>query len=237
MNTVADLKKRILLLLGDDVASGAGEPIYGGQYSEDALLAGVHAALDAILPWVWKRSVFELNTSDDGGYTFTLPSDFYQVEGIVETITTSNTTSNSTYSGNTKIYGRYSPLQTFQAKEMPDYSQNYWMLFPFGNITFTTQILSGANAKMFYAATWTKPTDDAEVIETPEYALTALSLYAASNCLLGKAVAAANIRQYGTKVDSGNPEDNPMLSVSTYLQRVFDISVQRFPTMPRGVIQ
>jgi len=89
MNTVADLKKRILLLLGDDVASGAGEPIYGGQYSEDALLAGVHAALDAVLPWVWKRSVFELNTSDDG-YVFTLPDDFYQVEGIAESLSISN---------------------------------------------------------------------------------------------------------------------------------------------------
>ncbi len=227
MNTVADLKKRILLLLGDDVASGAGEPIYGGQYSEDALLAGVHAALDAVLPWVWKRSVFELNTSDDG-YVFTLPDDFYQVEGIAESLSISN---------NTLVYGRYAPMETFRAREVLDSSQAYWMLFPRGKVTFSGKITLTAGAKMFYAATWTKPTDDTEVLETPEYALTALSLYAASNCLLGKAVAAANIRQYGTKVDSGNPEDNPMLSVSTYLQRVFDISVQRFPTMPRGVIQ
>ena len=227
MNTVGDLKKRILLLLGDDIASGAGEPIYGGQYSVDALLAGVHAALDAILPWVWKRQVFDLTTTIDG-YSFTLPSDFYQVEGVAESLSLSN---------NTRVYGRYAPLETFRAREIPDSSQNYWLLFPQGKISFSGKIDIKAGAKLFYAATWNKLTSDTETLETPEYALTALSLYAASNCLLGKASAAANIRQYGTKVDSGNPEDNPMLTVSTYLQRAFEIAVQKFPVMPRGVIQ
>ena len=227
MNTVGDLKKRILLLLGDDIASGTGEPIYGGQYSVDALLAGVHAALDAILPWVWKRSVFDLTTSSDG-YSFTLPTDLYQVEGVVESVTRS---------GTSMFYGRYSPMLTFRAQEVPDSAMNYWVLYPAGKITFATQISASAGAKMYYAATWAKPTSDASVLETPEYALHALALYSASQCLLGKAVAAANIRQYGTKVDSGNPEDNPMLTVSTYLQRVFDVAVQRFPIMPRGVIQ
>jgi hypothetical protein len=227
MNTIADLKKRILLLLGDDIASATGEPIYGGQYSVDALLAGVHAALDAILPWVWKRSVFELNTSTDG-YSITLPADFYQVEGVVESVTRSGTSMN---------YGRFSPMQTFRAQEIPDSAQNYWTLFPNGKITFSTQIASSSGAKLYYAATWSKPTTDSSELETPEYSLTALSLYAASHCLLSKAVAAANIRQYGTKVDSGNPEDNPMLTVSTYLHRAFEVAVQRFPVMPRGVIQ
>ena len=227
MNTVGDLKKRILLLLGDDIASGAGEPIYGGQYSVDALLAGIHAALDAVLPWVWKRSVIDLNTSSDG-YSFTIPTDLYQVEGVVESVTRS---------GTSMLYGRYSPMLTFRAQEVPDSAMNYWVLYPAGKITFATQISASAGAKMYYAASWTKPTSDASVLETPEYALHALALYAASQCLLGKAVAAANIRQYGTKVDSGNPEDNPMLTVSTYLQRVFDVAVQRFPIMPRGVIQ
>lgn len=237
MNTVGDLKKRILLLLSDDVASSTGEQIYGGQYGVDALLAGIHAALDAVLPWAWKRSVLDLNTSSDGGYTFTLPPDFYQVEGIVETITTSNSTPNLSYCGSTKIYGRYAPMQIFQAKEMPDYSSNYWTLFPLGKIAFATQILASANAKMFYAATWTKPALDITTLETPEYVLTALSLYAASNCLLGKASAAANIRQYGTKVDSGSPEDNPMLTMSTYFEKVFERTVQKFPSIPRGVVQ
>jgi hypothetical protein len=135
------------------------------------------------------------------------------------------------------LYGRYSPMQTFRAQEIPDTGQNYWVLYPAGKITFANQIPSSAGAKVYYAATWAKPTSDAAILETPEYALHALALYAASQCLLGKAVAAANIRQYGTKVDSGNPEDNPMLTVSTYLQRVFDVAVQRFPVMPRGVIQ
>jgi hypothetical protein len=227
MNSVGDLKKRILLLLGDDIASAAGEPIYGGQYSDDALLAGVHAALDAILPWVWKRSVFELNSSSDG-YQFNLPADFYQVEGVTESVLTSH---------NTRLHGRYAPLETFKAREIPDSNLNFWSLFPQGKITFSWKIDLAAGARMYYAATWEKPTNDATNLETPEYALTAISLYAASNCLLGKAVAAANIRQYGTKVDSGSPEDNPMLTASTYLQRVFEVAVQRLPVMPRGVIQ
>jgi len=227
MNTTADLKKRILLLLGDDSASSAGEPIYGGQYSVDALLAGIHAAIDAVLPWVWKRGIFDLTATADG-FSFALPADFYQVEGIVESVTRS---------GTTMIYGRCSPMQTFRAQEIPDAGQNYWLLFPQGKITFSWKIDLTTGARLFYAATWSKPTTDSGELETPEYALTALSLYAASHCLLSKAVAAANIRQYGTKVDSGNPEDNPMLTVSTYLQRAFEVAVQRFPVMPRGVIQ
>ena len=227
MNTVGDLKKRILLLLGDSISPNPGEPISGGQFAQDALLASIHAALDAILPWVWKHSVFELNTSPEG-YVFTLPSDFHQVEGITESIVNRN---------NTYLHGRYTPLETFKAREIPDPLQNFWMLYPQGKISFSIKVDLKAGARMYYAATWSKPTNDSDMLETPEYALTALSLYAASNCLLGKAVAAANIRQYATKVDSGTPEDNPVLSASTYLQRVFEIAVQRFPAMPRGVIQ
>ena len=227
MNTVADLKKRILLLLSDEVASGIGEPIYGGQYSVDALLAGIHAALDAVLPWVWKHQVFELNTSTDG-YQFALPGDFYQAEGVVEAITISN---------NFLVHGRYAPMETFRARQLPDPGQNYWLLFPQGKITFSWKIDLKIGARMYYAATWNKPTGDSEALETPEYALTALSLYAASHCLLGKASAAANIRQYGTKVDNGSPEDNPMLTMSTYFLKAFEIAAQKFPVIPRGIIQ
>ena len=227
MNTVSDLKKRILLLLGDEISSNVGEAIYGGQYSVEALLTGIHAALDAILPWVWKRQVFELSSSSDG-YSFTLPADFYQVEGISESLIRT---------GNVNYFGRYAPMETFRAKETPEPNQVFWLLFPQGKITFSWKIETTAGARMYYAGTWNKPEDDSEMLETPEYAMTALSLYAASICLLGKASAAANIRQYGTKVDNGNPEDNPMLTMSTYFQKAFEIAAQRFPSIPRGVVQ
>jgi len=227
MNTVSDLKKRILLLLGDDIASGAGEEIYGGQYSVDALLAGIHAALDSVLPWMCKHNVLLLTSSTDG-YTFTLPSDFYQIDGI---------TSSSYFANNTTVYGTFSPMETFRAREIPNTDDNFWILYPHGKIVFSKKIDLTAGAKAFYSATWAKPTTDITELETPEYAMTALSFSAASIVLLTKAVSGANIRQFNTKVDSGTPEDNPILKVSTYYQRMFDICVQRLPVLPRGVIQ
>ena len=227
MNTVGDLKKRILLLLGDDVASSTGDQIFGGQYSSDALIAGIHAALDAILPWAWKRKVQPFTSSPDG-FTFALPADLYQVEGVtLSTRTVKDIT----------IYPIAPRMEVFKAGQVFDLDAPYFLLFPEGNIVFSYKVDLAAGAKLFYSATWAKPSTDDAVLETPEYALTALSYYAASQCLLGKAVASANIRQYATKVDSGTPEDNPILIVSTHFQKIFDVAVQRLPAMPRGTLQ
>jgi hypothetical protein len=227
MNTVSDLKKRVLLLLGDSVASGVGEEVSGNQYSVDALLAGIHASLDAILPWVWRKKIQALTTSTDG-YAFTLPTDFFQVEGVVLS---------TKYLNEVVVYPVVPRMQVFSSGRIPDNDEPYFLMFPGGYITFSYKIDLTAGAKLFYAATWTKPTTDATPLETPEYALTALSYYAAAHCLLGSAVSTANIRQYATKVDSGNPQDNPLLNASTYMQRMFDIAVQRLPTMPHGTIE
>ena len=226
MNTVSDLKVRVLLLLGDTVASGVGQEKFGSQYSVDALLAGIHASLDAILPWVWKKQVQALDTSSDG-YTFTLPSDFLQVDGVAIKTQHLNVI---------VIYPSAPRMQLFEAGRIPDDDAPFFLMYPQGSISFSYKIDLTAGAKMFYAGTWMKPTTDETVLETPFYAFTALTYFAAAHCLLGRAVATANVRQYATKVDSGTPDDNPLLQASTYLQRMFEMAAQRLPSMPHGVV-
>jgi hypothetical protein len=112
-------------------------------------------------------------------------------------------------------------------------AEQSWVEYPEGHITFM-QPLSTSGAKLYYSGMWAKPALDADSIEAPAITHVGIVLFAASYCLLSKASASANIRQYNTKVDSGIPIHNPEAEMSTYFLRRFEAEMNRHPSRAKG---
>lgn len=224
MTTLADMKQRVINLIGDsvelDLYGVPSLPVRGGQTSAAILLAGIESALDAISSRIWKPSIFEIS----GGLSSAdLPDDLIDVEGVRD-ITT----------------GDLLPQIPLQVGGSFRAAQNGWSLYPSRTITFMNE-LGASGAKVYYSAVWRKPiTDiyvtelDDVVLDTPVTLTTAIAFYATSYCLLERASQAAVLRQYNTKVDSGQPGDNPLRDMSnTFLER-FEGEMKRFPQKQKG---
>ena len=213
MSTVANLKNRVYRLLINPE-----QDAYDSELFYDAL----GAALDAILPWFPKTAILTL--AGDGGNTQALPTDIYITEACVDDAT-----------------GEMLP----KANLIPGYTRgediaatNDWLEFPSGSLTFSKAITVGETYTLYYLAHWSKPTseDDEEDtnLETPEFLDTALVLYATAQMILPSALSASEVRQFNTKVDSGNPEHNPMQQTSKYLLRLFMDEMSRHPKYQRA---
>jgi hypothetical protein len=211
--TFGELKEKIIRVLGDIVVPGTsgGEPTRGETFEAAILKDGVHAALDALTIRRWKPSSFDV---DGGSVSEDLPDDLIDVEAVLDI--TEN------------IFLERTSMQATHGLA------NGFYLYPAGTITFTTA-LGDSGATVYYSAYWLKPEDDEETLESPEIATTALTMFAASYCLLNSASAAASIRQFGTKVDSGKPTDNPLEQSSTYFMKRFEIELQRIPPSQKGM--
>ena len=215
--TFADLKGKIIRVLGDIVVPGGsgGEPLAGTTYGEDLLKDAVHAALDAITIRRFKSSVVQV--AGDYGQ-MDVPEDLIEVEAILDV--TNN------------IFLEQVPMKV--GKGLSANGQLGWYIYPTGTIVFTND-LGDSGAELYYSAYWVKPEDDEEELETPDICVSALTMFAASYCLLNSASQASSIRQFNMKVDSGKPTDNPLEQSSTYFMKRFEIELQRIPPSPKGI--
>lgn len=208
MATYSNLESRVARLLNDEeMARVSAEMVY------DGILSG-H---DAILPWVPKTALVTL-TSGSNGFLFALPADCYSVQSvlIVET---------NVFVPKATLSPRSSWTQGIQ-------TDNNWIDYPMGYLTFSEEIEEGETIQVFYHAFWTKPSSPpaaAFVIEVPTYAHQGMVYYAASQVMMQQATGSGGIRQFNTRVDSGTPEDNPLLVLS---QRFLERFYQEMKMMP-----
>ena len=210
MTTILQLQQRVGRMLTDT------DPLLGG-YDEGLFYDAVSAALDAILPWVPKTATSTL-TGDGSTYAFALPSDCYTIEGCVVDDT-----------------GEL----LAQAMLIPGYyrgdnltATNDWLEYPHGYITFSKAVQSSKTYTLYYLAHWTKPVDESslgDTLEPPEYTHYGLLLYTVACMLVPSSISTSEVRQFGTKVDSGNPEHNPMMQSSRYLLKLFSDEMNRHP--------
>lgn len=171
--------------------------------------AAANAALRAVLPFVPKRSIATL-TGDSVTTSFDLPDDFYWIDAVVD--------SNGNVLPN---------LRPHDAEYVgPNYG-NAWMLYPEGKITFTTA--PDEDVTLYYYAVWgTIPEDLTAQFPTPDYLINALLYYGAAYYLVPGSVSSAEIRQYATKIDSGNPEDNPVGKQVQFMLGMFENEIRRY---------
>jgi hypothetical protein len=215
----SDLKRKVLRALSDEPETeGSGDtPLGGNTYSAALLEDAIHAALDAITVRIWKPSIF---TVDGGLEEEDLPDDLLDVEAVYD-----------------ETAGIAIPKLSLKVGESITSSLgNAWTMYPSKKLTFINE-LGTSGATVYYSALWAKPSSDSEEIEAPMMTLTCLILYAVSYCLLVDAVASGNLANYKTKVDSGQPTDNPAKEMGTYILKRFEVELQRLPMLIKGQTQ
>ena len=210
--TLGEFRGKILRLLGDVDADG---------YSEDLLLDAIVSSHTAVLPWRPKAMKDESTVIGDGtDVDFALPSDLVEVQAVIVQDT-----------GEVLPQAVFSPGSYHGTGISPT---NDWILYPEGYITFSKAIADGG----VYSAFWTAPTAmdndtlDAD-LEVPDVLITGMVYYAASHALMPSAVGAAELRQFGTRPDTGNPEHNPVRDAVTYLLSAFNREMNRLPEVQR----
>ena len=207
MTTVSDLRLRVGRMLNDVTLDG---------YEEGLFYDALSAALDAILPWTPKTGSSTI--TGNGGNTYVLPDNCYQIEACVDNDSGVILPSAQLIPGHTRgeqISG-----------------ENDWLEYPYGSITFSKSLTVGETYTLYYLAHWDKPEDkssDNDDLEPPQYAHQGLLLYSSAYMLFPTAISASEVRQFNTKVDSGNPEHNPMQESATYLLRLFNDEMNRHP--------
>lgn len=209
MATFGELKNRILRMLGDPNGEG---------YSDELLLDAVQAAQLAILPWMPNPSTTEFAA---GSTVYELPDDFYAVEAVVVHST-----------GEILPQAIFAPGNYHGANIS---GTNDWIEYPAGSITFSKEL--GGVYDLYYLATWTEldeHTVDSFVLSAPAQSIVGMVLYGAAYALQPQAIGTAEVRQFATRVDSGNPEHNPLQDSATYLLKLFVNEMNRHPKYQRS---
>ena len=207
MSTVASLKNRVGRMLSDVTLDG---------YDDSLFYDGVGAALDAILPWVPKA--LKVTITGDGTSSYPLPNDLYHIEAVSDDATGQLLREAQLVSGR------------FRGENIA--AENDWLEYPHGHISFSKNISVGETYTLYYLAHWGKPIDDDDLtdpLEPPSYTHFALALYTTAYMIFPSAVSASEVRQFNTRVDSGNPEHNPMQQSATYLLKLFAEEMNRHP--------
>jgi hypothetical protein len=215
MVTFEDLQGRILRMIGD--AEGA-------VYQDDRLRDAINAALDAILQWIPKLGMTTF-TGDGSTMSFALPSDCYDVEAIVAEAT-----------GEALSRIVFAPGVVFSSLTS---TENLWIFAPSDQITFAKAIPDGSVYDVRYLSAWAKISDTTvptTAIEPPDWTVVGLTLYATAYLLTADSLDTANLRQYNTRVDSGNPEHNPIQKSVSYLLTLFNQEMNRHPRYQRAQV-
>lgn len=196
----------------------------GIVYSFDYLMDAMNDALDAILPWQPKLGISTI-TGDGTTTTFSLPSLCYDIDAIV--VRTSG-----------ESIGRFvfAPGSFFSSMTT---TKNLWTYSPANQVTFANPITSGEIYDIHYLQPWTKITDSSmlpNAIDAPEWTVPALAIYAVSKLLVSASLDTSNLAQYKTRIDSGDPEDNPLQKSITYLLKLFTQEMNRHPRYQRSQV-
>lgn len=197
---------------------GGDEPLY----SDELITAGLMESLHAILPWVAITATSEF---DGNGTThqFELPADLYEVQALHSSVTNSFIPRIGLFPGSIWMSGEGTAMDEQSFIEYPD-----------GYVSVSVPPSANDTLTVYYTAYWPETTDPGDSLTPPASAYAAMCYYAASYCLQTKGQSAANIRQYNTKVDSGNPEHNPVLELAKFYLKKFDSEITRHPTTQRG---
>jgi hypothetical protein len=216
MATYDFVQSRIYRLLNDP---------NGSTYSDELVYDGLLAAQEAILPWVPKKAV-QTVTSGSDGYLLVLPSDLYMIQAIRE-VETGKFLLKGTMAPGTV---RHDDYQTFLD----------WIDYPDGYVSFNYQVDEGSEYEVYYFAHWGIPSNASDitfVMEVPQYAHQGLVYYAGAHVLIPSAVNSATIRQFNLRVDSGDPEHNPLKVEADYLRSLFFTEMKLMPPYVKVIQQ
>jgi hypothetical protein len=215
--TFSDFISKTLRVLGDPD---------GNLFSDELIYDGCLASHEAILSWIPKQASVEIVTDTTSGSLgaggiYSLPSNCYQMQAVqLET-------------------GEFIPKATLAsgtARNVGNAQYIDWIEYPHGNVSLSEELSSETTVKLYYFSYWNAPSSDTDsdfVIEVPPPAHIGMVYYTGAHCLMPKAVDAAQIRQFNQRMDSGNPEHNPLKVEAKYLLERFYQEMKMMPTFVR----
>ena len=113
------------------------------------------------------------------------------------------------------------PGMSWDRAESSDYRPYGYIEWPYATVhLFQTPSANVEALEIWYWAQYEPVVDNESVIEVPKWAHEALLCYAVAASFLPKLADASFLNEYKTKVDSGNPMQNPLLEAhNTFLKR------------------
>jgi len=101
------------------------------------------------------------------------------------------------------------------------YRPRGYIEWPYGTVhLFQPPAADTAAVEVWYFGKYTTVTDNADTVEVPAWAVEALLCYAVAASFLPKLADASFLNEYKTKVDAGNPTQNPLKEAhDTFLKR------------------
>ena len=211
--TFGEMIQRTLRVLGDPAQS---------LFDDELIYDGALASHQAILPWIPKYASHTYTTGSGGSVEYTLPSDCYQIQSV------------QLSDGNFIQKATLAPNTARNISTQGDYQD--WIEYPFGKISLSQALSENTELSLYYFAFWDAPSSDADqdfVLTVPPMAHMAMIYYTGAHCLMPKAVDAAQIRQFNQRMDSGNPEHNPLKVEAKYLLERFYAEMQLMPPFVR----
>ena len=188
-------------------------------YSDEIIRDGINSGCKAILPWVPKRAVEYITVTS--GSLLELPSDVYLVDAVMD------------------------PDSNFVLKRMSMTpgaigSAKYpeWFEYPSGYITLSLES-TAERYKVFFFTNWSEVVTtgsgtSSDMMDTPAFTDLAVVYYAISYCLGSAATQTSQLRQFNTKIDSGNPEDNPLKEMSNLMMQRFLNEMKLMPVIEKA---
>jgi hypothetical protein len=113
-----------------------------------------------------------------------------------------------------------------------------WFEYPSGYVTLSLES-TAESYKVFYFTNWnevvtTGSGTSSDMMDTPPFTDLAIVYYAISYCLGSAATQTSQLRQFNTKIDSGNPEDNPLKEMSVMMMQRFLNEVKLMPSIEKA---
>jgi len=110
--------------------------------------------------------------------------------------------------------------------------RGYWE-WPTGYLRLGFLAAAGSTLTLYYYAYWPKPTGDDSLLYVPRWAELALAYLVGAYAQHPLGVQASNIRQWGTKPDTGTPESNPLHRQTEHFLKLYDATLARHPIQNR----
>lgn len=206
--TYAELVSKVSRLVSDpDITT----------YTDEIYHDGICAAHDAILPWVPNFQVATLTYTSGSSGKFLLPTDAYDIQAVcigAEKFMSKATLAAGTTRPTSLTYGD-------------------WIESPKGYLNISTdEEYIASDITVHYLAHWPKPPatgNSGFSIVVPACAYMGMIYYAASVVVTPVVVDISTLGPFKIRVESGTPEDNPMMRTSEWFRNLF---LQEMKMMP-----
>lgn len=106
--------------------------------------------------------------------------------------------------------------------------------WPEGTLNLTRELGGGETLTVYYWAHWDEVVGDDSLLSVPVWAREALHWYCLSRAMAKPGIQAAQLGQWKTRRDLGEPESNPAKAFAKYCEEKYEEVLSRHPSQDRS---